>query len=181
MAICKYVYYDIDGNPSPVYYETLKKDGHEAALKAYIEYMLSTNAKFSTDSMGRVLPIDELIEKSAKLRLTADEKQYLNETSGNLHNRVTDLKEKLKTEPDTDRGIRVQKKEFDVDGVALDQARRYIEKEALSLKGYKSDDARPNQNIVDAIYNEYMATQEEDYLEQVAQVEFKDKWEASAK
>jgi len=181
MAICNTVYYDIDGNPSPVYYETLKKEGHEAALKAYIEYMLSTNAKFSTDSMGNVLSVDELITKSAKLRLNADESQYLNETSGNLHNRITNLVKNLKTEPDVETGYRVQKSEFDTDGIALDQARRYIEKEALRIKGYESEDSRPEQLVVDKIYDEFMSTQEEDYLEQVAQTQFKDKWAASAK
>jgi len=178
MTICKYVYLDVDGEPSSVYYETFKRSGHEAALKAYVEYMLSTNAKFSTDAMGRVIPIDDLIAKSAKLRLTSDEQQYLNQSSGNLHNRITNLVKHLITEPDPEKGFRIAKKEFDTDGIALDHARRFIEAEALRLANYRT--VRPDQKTVDKIYSEYMATQESDYLEEVARVEFKDKWEASA-
>ncbi len=181
MTICKYVYLDVDGKPSPVYYETFKKSGHEAALKAYVEYMLSTNAKFSTDAMGRVMTIDELIEKSAKLKITSDEQQYLNQGTGNLHNRITNLVQQIKTEPDTDKGFRIAKKEFDVEGISMDLAKRELQFRATYDKGYLDRKVQPDQKTIDAIYEEYMADKDPGLLEEVARLDFKDRWEASAK
>ena len=63
MKHCRLVYLDVDGNPSSIYYDTLKKHGEEAAARAYVSYMLGTGVKFSQSQKFGRTPVEDIIKE----------------------------------------------------------------------------------------------------------------------
>lgn len=119
MAVCRQVYLDLDGNPSEVYYSTIKTSGPVAAEKAYIEHMMSMDPRFSIDK--EVLThIDRVKKKSKNLKHTKDEQNY---TDGyNVLKRITTVVDGLKSKANVKGTGFVKAEKFDEDQVAREQA-----------------------------------------------------------
>ena len=127
MRACKYVYLDVDGNPSSIYYDTLKKYGQEAAERAYVSYMLSTDAKFSVDKRTERTAVDDIIGEAEDLKLSGDETRYVSRRTGEEWSRITDTVKNLKLTPNESRTARILKPEFDDVAISEEMAKKEIE------------------------------------------------------
>lgn len=121
MTTCRLVFLDIDGQPSEVYYNTLKADGPIAAEKAYIEYMMSMDPKFSKER-SVISDIDSLLEDSRKLKHTRDGEKYTD--GGAVFERVTTRINKLKVITDQVTGVFGIKPEFDPVSISMAAAEK---------------------------------------------------------
>lgn len=120
MATCIKVYLDIDGNKSSVYYNTLKETNNpQAAERAYIEYMMSVNPKFSRE--GSVIThINDVKKEGDALKLTADESQY---TDGyDNFDRITSVVEGYKVKPDAGGHNLLKAEKFDPETISRNLA-----------------------------------------------------------
>jgi hypothetical protein len=176
MSTCSKVFLDIDGRPSELYYNIEKTKGPQAAKKAYIEYMMGINPKFSIG--GKIKSdIDSLLRTNKNLRLSKDEKHYINK-NGARRNRATSVIDSFIVEPKKKRGVTIReaKGEFDVDGIATLSAENEQKNFILSSQ---FDGKMPNQvsDFEDAV-REFRNEHPNDLKERIDLI--KKSWEASA-
>jgi len=177
MTTCKYVYLDIDGKPSSVYYETLKKHGQEAAERAYVHYMLGTNTKFSTEEpRGRVLP-ETIIEESKRMRLTRDESRYLDSMTRKEYERITTVVKNLIEVPNELRTGRIAKPTFDE--IAISERAAKVEIEEMVIANSDNTVTKDDPVKLEKAYNEYL-TKHPDVTVAAKAAIIRSRWEASA-
>ena len=177
MTTCKYVYLDVDGKPSSVYYDTLKKHGQEAAERAYVNYMLGTGAKFSTETREGRTPPEDIIAESERLRLTRDESRYVDVTSKKEYERITTVVKNLIEVPNEMRTGRMPKPAFDEIAISERVAKKEIED--LVISSSDNTVTREDPEKLEKAYNKYLQDHPEVTVADKAAI-IRDRWKASA-
>lgn len=171
MTTCKLVFLDIDGQPSDVYYNTLKAEGPVAAEKAYIEHMMSMDPKFSKEKTV-IADVDSLLEDSRKLKHTKDGEKYTD--GGSTFERVTTLIDKLKIIADTVTGVFGIKPSFDPVAISMTSA----EKQQIDHV-FKGTDIPKDRRIIDEELKKYRDLNPTDLDDRALRI--RKSWEGSAK
>lgn len=87
---CKMVFLDINGKPSQVYLNALKKHGPEKAKELYVKHMLNNKAvKFSKKGVKPFSSLESLERENDTLELT-DDNVYI-DSNGNVYSRTTNV------------------------------------------------------------------------------------------